>query len=186
MNRTLSLMLILRLLCTLAACGNASQAGSPQPSQSAASSAEPPDSTETIPQTMDASISAPASDGPAPEAALEAPAEFDPESAPSPAGSGILAAYFTYGENASLDEDVDASSSASIQYWDGRLTGNTGVAAAQIAQATGGSGFSGAIDKIRAAGPDAYVLEGFSVSGSRAAGAAGDVSEWLSSLELPA
>lgn len=44
----------------------------------------------------------------------------------------VLVAYFTYAENADLPEDVDASTSASIQPGD-TLTGNTGLVAAMIA-----------------------------------------------------
>lgn len=54
----------------------------------------------------------------------------------------ILVAYFTYGENAELPYDVDASSSASIQVFNGEITGNTGIMARIIAEATGGELFS--------------------------------------------
>ena len=57
-------------------------------------------------------------------------------------GSNILIAYFTYGENAELPDDVDASSSASIQIFNGEVTGNTGVMAHMIAEASGGELFS--------------------------------------------
>ncbi len=57
-------------------------------------------------------------------------------------GSGILVAYFSYAENAQLPEGVDASSSASIQPVNGGLTGNTGLVAAMIADATGADTFS--------------------------------------------
>lgn len=40
------------------------------------------------------------------------PASSEPEEAE---GSNILIAYFTYGENAKLPDDVDASAAASIQ-----------------------------------------------------------------------
>lgn len=56
--------------------------------------------------------------------------------------SHILVAYFTYAENAELPDNSDASASASIQLWNGRLTGNTGVVADMIAQQTGGELFS--------------------------------------------
>ena len=54
----------------------------------------------------------------------------------------ILVAYFSYAENAALPEDIDASASASIQLWNDRLTGNTGVVADMIAEATGAERFS--------------------------------------------
>lgn len=56
--------------------------------------------------------------------------------------SKILIAYFSYGENAEFPDDVDASSSASIQMLDGKITGNTGLMADYIAKATGGDVFS--------------------------------------------
>lgn len=53
----------------------------------------------------------------------------------------VLVAYFTYAENADLPEDVDASTSASIQPGDA-LTGNTGLVAAMIADELGADLFS--------------------------------------------
>lgn len=64
------------------------------------------------------------------------------ESSEAGAQSSLLVAYFSYAENAALPDDVDASASASIQPWNGALTGNTGVAADMIAQATGADLFS--------------------------------------------
>ena len=64
------------------------------------------------------------------------------ESSEAGAQSGLLVAYFSYAENAALPDDVDASASASIQPWNGALTGNTGVVADMIAQATGADLFS--------------------------------------------
>lgn len=54
----------------------------------------------------------------------------------------VLVAYFSYGENTELPEDVDASASASIQIWNGTTTGNTGVLAHMIEESTGGEIFS--------------------------------------------
>lgn len=56
--------------------------------------------------------------------------------------SNILIAYFTYGENAGFTGNVDASSSASIQLFNGRVTGNTGVMAQMISDVSGGDLFS--------------------------------------------
>ena len=56
--------------------------------------------------------------------------------------SKILIAYFSYGENAELPDDVDVSASASIQMLDGKVTGNTGLIADYIAKSTGGESFS--------------------------------------------
>lgn len=64
------------------------------------------------------------------------------ESSEAGAQSSLLVAYFSYAENAALPDDVDASASASIQPWNGSLTGNTGVVADMIAQATGADLFS--------------------------------------------
>lgn len=64
------------------------------------------------------------------------------ESSEAGAQSSLLVAYFSYAENAALPDDVDASASASIQPWNGALTGNTGVVADMIAQATGADLFS--------------------------------------------
>lgn len=69
---------------------------------------------------------------------------IEPESSVSgETGNGnILIAYFTYGENAELASDVDASATASIQIFNGEVTGNTGVMAHMIAEASGGDLFS--------------------------------------------
>ena len=64
------------------------------------------------------------------------------ESSEAGAQSSLLVAYFSYAENAALPDDVDASASASIQPWNGALSGNTGVVADMIAQATGADLFS--------------------------------------------
>lgn len=64
------------------------------------------------------------------------------ESSEAGAQSSLLVTYFSYAENAALPDDVDASASASIQPWNGALTGNTGVVADMIAQATGADLFS--------------------------------------------
>lgn len=64
------------------------------------------------------------------------------ESSEAGAQSNLLVAYFSYAENAALPDDEDASASASIQPWNGALTGNTGVVADMIAQATGADLFS--------------------------------------------
>lgn len=64
------------------------------------------------------------------------------ESSEAGAQSSLLVAYFSYAENAALPDNVDASASASIQPWNGALTGNTGVVADMIAQATGADLFS--------------------------------------------
>lgn len=69
-------------------------------------------------------------------------AEAQNEGAQDGGAGGILVAYFTYAENADLPEGIDASSSASIQSWNGELTGNTGAVAHMISEETGGELFS--------------------------------------------
>lgn len=49
--------------------------------------------------------------------------------------------YFSYYENANLPNNVDASASASIQLWNGKRTGNTGVIANMIKYKTNGDIF---------------------------------------------
>lgn len=128
MKKSLSFLSALALCCALSACGGqgagtgASQTPTtPQPTQ-------PPVSTQPL-ETPEPSISA---DVPA----LSAPVD-------EIAGEGhVLIAYFAYGENAPLADGVDASTSASIQYRDDKLTGNTGLVAGMIADATGGDLFS--------------------------------------------
>lgn len=128
MKKSLSFLSALALCCALSACGGqgagtgASQAPTtPQPTQ-------PPVSTQPL-ETPEPSVSA---DVPA----LSSPVD-------ETAGDGhILIAYFAYGENAPLADGVDASTSASIQYRDGELTGNTGLVAGIIADAAGGDLFS--------------------------------------------
>ena len=99
-------------------------------------------------------------------------------------GSNILIAYFTYGENAELPDDVDASSSASIQIFNGEVTGNTGVMAHMIAEASGGSAFSDAVDEIKAMEPDATILDGLHIGGSSVTDAESRVREWVQGLGL--
>ena len=68
-------------------------------------------------------------------------------------GTDLLVAYFSYAENAELPDNVDASSSASIQLWNGSTTGNTGAIASMIADTTGADVFSiVTVDKY----PDTY------------------------------
>lgn len=53
-------------------------------------------------------------------------------------GGKDLVAYFSYAENADLPDNAEASTSASIDMWNGKTTGNTGVVAGMIANAAGG------------------------------------------------
>lgn len=255
MKKYLSLLLALALLCSLAACGSNTEAGN---ASAPASSSDAADGSDTEPADIPDASTEPADAG-----------QTDELSDASENESGILIAYFTYGENAPLAEGVDASTSASIQLRDdGGITGNTGLVADMIAGATGGelfsiltaeqypdsydatidagqaeknagtlpelaahvenldsfgtiflgfpnwwagmpmavysfldeydlsgktiipfvtsggSGFSNAISEIERLEPDAVVLEGLSISGSRAASAQEDVLDWLDGLGL--
>ena len=69
-------------------------------------------------------------------------AETQNEEARDGGAGGTLVAYFTYAENADLPEGIDASASASIQSWNGEVTGNTGAVAHMIGEETGGELFS--------------------------------------------
>ena len=53
----------------------------------------------------------------------------------------VLVAYFTLGENANQPEGVQASSSASVAFWNGELTGSAGIIARIIHEKTGGKVF---------------------------------------------
>ncbi len=132
MKKSLSLILSLLLCFALTACGSQSGASGGDESQTLPTSqpVEPSDNAptqqpDTTPET------APSED---------APVTDTPEE--SGEGNGVLVVYFTYGENAPLADGVDASTSASIQYRGDTLTGNTGLVADLIAEATGGDLFS--------------------------------------------
>lgn len=124
MKKYLSLLLALALACSLAACGNNAETNDDPTPPAVSDPVDTPDTSDEPEETPDAS---------------------QPEETPGGADdtSSILVAYFTYGENAPLADGVDASSSASIQYRaDGSITGNTGIVADMIAEATGGQLFS--------------------------------------------
>lgn len=274
-KRTLGILLAGIMALSVAACGGSAGAGN-QENQEAGDNAQVMESTE-VPATTSADETETATTAEAPEASEdmsetteEAQAEQNTEEngadASGTVGSNILVAYFTYGENADLGDNVDASSSASIQMLDGQVTGNTGVVASVIADLTGadtfsirtvesypdnyndtidqgqeeqqedvrpelsgqienldsydtiflgypnwwgdmpmaiysfldeydlsgktivpfvtsgGSGFSGSVEEIEDAEPDAEVLEGLSLSDSEATDAQSDVEEWLGEL----
>lgn len=124
MRKYLALLLSLLLLYALAACGGEGTVSGSTADMGEMQSNEP---AEVLPSFNSEEN---------PEESLPEPA------APSENANDILVVYFTYAENAPLAEDVDTSSSASIQHWNGKLTGNTGVIADMIAQATGGELFS--------------------------------------------
>ena len=253
MKKSLSFLLALALCCVLTACGGGQDAGSNASQPPAESQQAEPSASPQPQETPDDSTPAntPESSEPAEESTV---------------GNGILIAYFTYGENAPLADGVDAATSASIQYRGDTLTGNIGLVADMIANATGGelfsiltteqypdnyddtldaaqaekgsrpelashidsldsydtvflgypnwwgdmpmavysfldeydlsgktivpfvssggSGFSSTIRAIENAEPDATVLEGLSISASRAPQAEDDVADWLARLGL--
>jgi len=125
MKKAFSLILALSTLLTLTACGGQSQSSTstPDPVQPPASS-QPQQNASTSQSQPNAATSS-SQEG-----------ESDAED------SDVLVAYFTYGENAPLPDGIDATTSASIQYRSDELTGNTGLVASMIADATGGNLFS--------------------------------------------
>lgn len=128
MKQGLALALVLTLALSLTACSG-NQTGS-QPESSGSG------------QTSE--VITPSSQTEEPEAPSETPSsEVSSEEADGEAaGSSMLIAYFSYAENAVLPDGVDASATASIQTWNNELTGNTGVVAHMIAEATGADLFS--------------------------------------------
>ena len=128
MKKSLSFLSALVLCCALSACGGQGAGTGASQAPTTSQPTQPPVSTQS-PEPPDPSASAdvPALSAPVDETAGE---------------SHILIAYFAYGENAPLADGVDASTSASIQYRDDKLTGNTGLVAGMIADATGGDLFS--------------------------------------------
>ena len=158
MKRWMSLLLAAVLALSLAGCSEEQS----EPEQTSAQTEQ--QQTEETEETQQASETEPTEETEQPE---EQPAEepaadeeqsaeesteteteqstegtAEAESSEAGAQSSLLVAYFSYAENAALPDDVDASASASIQPWNGALTGNTGVVADMIAQATGADLFS--------------------------------------------
>ena len=126
-------MLSAVLVFSLAACSNTQQssdtdpASSEESSQTAESTPTQTPETGSLPEEEDTDVTS---------------TETTSSEGEEAAGSNILVAYFTYGENAELPDDVDASATASIQIFNGEVTGNTGVMAHMIAEASGGELFS--------------------------------------------
>ena len=132
MKKTITFLLSLFMIMSLAACSNTQQSSDSDPVSSEESSQEAESTpaqtaeTESLPEEDNVNVS-------------------DTENASTETENGesnILIAYFTYGENAELPDDVDASATASIQIFNGEVTGNTGVMARMIAEASGGELFS--------------------------------------------
>lgn len=117
MKRRIALLLTVLMTFSITACGNETEVSSESESVPSETS------SEQVDEVSDATVS---------DEAVSDEAD----------GSNMLVAYFSYAENAALPDGVDASSTASIQAWNGETTGNTGVVAAMIAEATGADLFS--------------------------------------------
>lgn len=169
MKRWMSLLLAAVLALSLAGCSEEQSEPEQTSAQTEQQQTEEPEETQQASETEltgepeqpeEQSTEEPAADeeqsAEEPAADEEQPAEesteteteqstegtAEAESSEAGAQSSLLVAYFSYAENAALPDDVDASASASIQPWNGALTGNTGVVADMIAQATGADLFS--------------------------------------------
>lgn len=133
MRKIFALVLSAALVFSLAACSNTQQSSNSNP----ASSEESTQAAESAPAQTTETESLPKEEDNMNASDTEtASTETENEE------SNILIAYFTYGENAELPNDVDASATASIQIFNGEVTGNTGVMAHMIAEASGGELFS--------------------------------------------
>ena len=125
MKKQTALFLAALLSLTLTACSSTGE-GAQTTAPSSSQASQP---TESVSESGEPMISD-----------SEGEATAEPES--EQINSRMLVVYFTYAENAALAEDVDVSSSASIQRQNGTLTGNTGLVASMIAEATGADLFS--------------------------------------------
>ena len=125
MKKQTALLLAALLSLTLTACSSTGE-GAQTTAPSSLQASQP---TESVSESAELMISDSA-DG----------ATAEPESEQT--GSRMLVVYFAYAENAALAEDVDVSSSASIQRQNGTLTGNTGLVASMIAETAGADLFS--------------------------------------------
>ncbi len=132
MRKIFALMLSAAMLFSLAACSNTQQSSDSNP----ASGEESTQAAESTPAQTTETESLPEEDN------MNASDTETASTETENAESNILIAYFTYGENAELPNDVDASATASIQIFNGEVTGNTGVMAHMIAEASGGELFS--------------------------------------------
>ena len=127
MKKLLAILLAGIMAFSLTACSGNEEQENTQP-ESSSSSEQMIEEVTPSPQVEESAPSTTASSS-------ESPAAED-------AGTHMLVAYFSYAENADLPDGVDASSTASIQPWNGEITGNTGVVASMIAETTGADLFS--------------------------------------------
>ena len=133
MKKIFALMLSATLVFSLAACSNTQQ----NSDSDSVSSEESSQAAESTPAQITETESSPEEDDVNNPATETSSSELEKGES-----SNILVAYFTYGENAELPDGVDASVTASIQIFNGEITGNTGVMAHMIAEASGGELFS--------------------------------------------
>lgn len=148
MKKWTAILLAALLTLSLAACGDESTGSS----EADSSQTSEPESPASEPEDSEAEETEPEESG---QEESEAENATSDNGAPSEEGDGtnLLVAYFSYAENADLPDGVDASTTASIQPWNGITTGNTGVVADMIAEATGADLFSiQTVDKY----PDTY------------------------------
>ncbi len=118
-KRTVSILLATMLAFSMTACGNSKdQEEQTNVTTQESEEADTPETTDTPAE------------------------ETNQNDTSAQGGSNMLVAYFTYAENADLPDGVDASSSASIQTWNDKMTGNTGAVAHMISEATGAEMFS--------------------------------------------
>lgn len=140
MKKILSLMLVLTMFSSLTACAGSggqaetsSRAAETAAESGAESSGAAAESAEETPETAAAEPPAEADEAAAAEVGTEAP-----ESGTDSAQSGnILVAYFSWADNAILDENVDAMSSPSVL-----SPGNVEQLAGWVQEETGGDLFS--------------------------------------------
>ena len=120
MKRIISIILSIALAASLTACGTQAQ------NETASASAE---ETASLPETSSEEESA---------SAAETSEAETPDEAEAAAGSGrVLIAYFSWADNAILDDDVDAVASPSVV-----APGNVEQLAGWIQERTGGDLFS--------------------------------------------
>lgn len=131
MKKRLAILLTSMMAVSLVACGgNKGQETSQMEGSYSSEQTSESEVASTKPEEFETSS----------EAFSETPSSK--ESADEGSGTNMLVSYFSYAENAALPDGVDASTTASIQVWNEDITGNTGVIAAMIAEATGADLFS--------------------------------------------
>lgn len=139
-KKMMTVLLAGLLAVSVGACGNGEEETVESSVQTESQGLENEQAEET--ETEQSAQESEALDAETPSSEVQETEMQETENASSQGGPNILVAYFTYAENAQLPEGTDASSSASIQTWNGEITGNTGAVANMIAEAIGGDLFS--------------------------------------------